>query len=291
MTTGQNFSSLAMTGAGTLTVRRCKPRQLPPFRLRNRLHPQFLGFSRFRPGIGTDHHEVGLLRDAVGDFRAQSLRARLGFRPGHGFQRAGEHDRFAGDLTVGCLRSPRRARPSVARPVRPTSRHCAVHRRNPPVPRRSPARCRTISPSVLRASEPMTVAAIMPARHSCERTIMPRQQSRIGLADPADAKRVDQPLQRNAPPRLDRAGQIAGGESCPSLRGPRSPPRVPAAETNPPGCAASRLRKTRGSISRRDRRCRTRRGRRNESAVRHVAAGQIRPPVQRRTTSPGGRTA
>ena len=58
---------------------------------------------------------------------------------------------------------------------------------------------------------------------------MPRQQPRVRLADAADAERVDEARQRNAPPRLDRARQVARPRSRPSLRVPRSPPRARAA--------------------------------------------------------------
>ena len=50
-----------------------------------------------------------------------------------------------------------------------------------------------------------------------EAAVMPRQQARVGLADAADAERVDEALQRNVPPRLDRARQVARRHLAPAF--------------------------------------------------------------------------
>src|SRR5579872_6512194 len=46
---------------------------------------------------------------------------------------------------------------------------------------------------------------------------MPCQQSRIRFADPANPQRVDEPLQRNLPSRLDRARQVPRRDFAPAL--------------------------------------------------------------------------
>ena len=50
-----------------------------------------------------------------------------------------------------------------------------------------------------------------------ERAVMPRQQPSVRLADPANAKRINHPFQRDVPPCLDRAGQIAGRQFAPAF--------------------------------------------------------------------------
>ena len=80
-------------------------------------------------------------------------------------------------------------------------------------------------------------------------------------------------------------------ESRPSLRARRSPLRARVDGTDRPGCAASLPRKTPGSFSLRARRCRRRNSDTKWISRSTRCAGQISPPVQRRTTSPGGRRA
>src|SRR6185437_4050348 len=50
-----------------------------------------------------------------------------------------------------------------------------------------------------------------------EAAVVPRQQPRIGLADATDAKRVNEPIERNAAPCLDRPREVARRDLAPAF--------------------------------------------------------------------------
>ncbi len=122
-----------------------------------------------------------------------------------------------------------------------------------------------------------------------ERAVVPGQQARRRLADLADAERVDEPVERDGAPRLDRRQQVvdrllaparplaqaigvrrAAGRCRPALR-IRPSARRPAMCFSPRPSMSKASRETKW-FSRST-----------------ACAGQIRPPVQRRATSPGSR--
>lgn len=90
----------------TLTKSLSETGEFPPFGLGDGTDAEFACPARLRPGIDTDHDKVRLLRNAVSDLRPQSLGASLGLGTRHRLERAGEHQRLAGDLALGRLRSP-----------------------------------------------------------------------------------------------------------------------------------------------------------------------------------------
>jgi hypothetical protein len=110
---------------------------------------------------------------------------------------------------------------------------------------------------------------------------MPRQQLGVGLTDAADAERIDKPGQRNGAAGFDGARQIGGGEFAPALA-PRDLSFV-VGEFEDVGGAGDQA----GGVEIED-------GAFAEAVNvegRAGCASQVRPPVQRRTTSPAGRTA
>ena len=135
------------------------------------------------------------------------------------------------------------------------------------------------------------VAAPPPSRAPArERAVMPRQQPRRRLADLRDAERIDEAVERDAPPLVDRARS--------SLRGADLAPAFAAGELlglqaeDVAGLADQLVLPERGDVLlahpldveavARDEML---------AAARPPAPAQIRPPVQRRATSPSSRTA
>ena len=122
---------------------------------------------------------------------------------------------------------------------------------------------------------------------------MAGEQARVGLADVADAERVDEARQRNAPARLDRAAQVAafflpqsGSASSCCRRSGSSARRntSPGRRISPASKSCGTCLRPSPSISNAPRLTKWR----SRSVI---CARQIRPPVQRRTASPGGRSA
>ena len=75
-----------------------------PVVLADHLDLQVLGLLQLRAGTGAGDHQVGLFRDRPGHLGAERLGPRLGLRPAHPFQRAGEHHGLAGDRRIDISR-------------------------------------------------------------------------------------------------------------------------------------------------------------------------------------------
>ena len=164
----------------------------------------------FDPAPGPATTQIGLGADRACDLGAQRLGPGLGLGPGHLFQRAGEDHGLAGDRAVDRRAAPRRPASSscadqrVDRRARSAGSWKAVDDRGRPAPRRR-RRWR-------QSSCPVRPSPIARARSSPPRTPARcrsgGQKRRRRLADMADAKREDQPVQRNCPlrPRWPRTG-------------------------------------------------------------------------------------
>src|SRR5438552_8014928 len=95
-------------GAARMASPAAAPEQCEERRLVEHRRPELLRFRELRARVGARDDVVGLLRDAARDAAAGGDDAALGLAARQRIERAGEHDRLAGEDAGRCLRRLRR---------------------------------------------------------------------------------------------------------------------------------------------------------------------------------------
>src|SRR5580700_599286 len=197
----QAAPSLSMATRAPLS-RLPRSRAPDPLVLVDRLDPQFPRLGEFRAGAGSGDDKIGLGRDRARDLGPQPLGDRLGLVAGHLFQRAREDDGLPGERVAGGDRlhrldchflDERVERHLVARLGEEIGDRHGDH--GPYSPDRRNLLGGVFGPGGGAQGFPVAEMA--------------REAPRIRLPDMANAKCVEEPVERDRPARVDGVEQVA----------------------------------------------------------------------------------
>src|SRR5579883_2213433 len=190
--------------------------QLNPLLLGQHGDAVFLRLLGLGAGVLADHDVVGLLGDAAGDVGTERLSTALGLGARHGGERARENYGLAGDL--GACR-PRVLEVEYHYLAQEIVDQLAVMRLG--------EEAHDVGRHVLADAAdvveglPGLALGIFGRDHlvppALERLVVPRQEPRRGVADLRNAQCVDEPVERDPPPRLDRGDELLGAHRPPAV--------------------------------------------------------------------------